>query len=207
MTPAPDAVQQILEYCPVSKRETISELTAELFFCLRPEIDLWQFSNLPYHGSSVLPSILNQILHPSHSVIIVLTPNIFPSDTITNRNSNASIPRFPPILSFRHCSKLNPPFFLSHILVPPSFFLYFALSDTCCWHWGIRNNGIACQWLVFYFIIFLPGLFGRCIIVAEEEEDRRLCATDSNEGCLFIFNMECLWAEALFAANPTLEPS
>lgn len=43
--------------------------------------------------------------------------------------------------------------------------------------------------------------------VEEEEADRRLCATDSNEGCLFIFNMECLWAKAALATNPTPEPS
>lgn len=36
-------------------------------------------------------------------------------------------------------------------------------------------------------LYFLPRLLGRCIIVGEEEEERRLYATDSNEGCLFIF--------------------
>lgn len=38
-----------------------------------------------------------------------------------------------------------------------------------------------------HFFFLLPRLLGRCIIVAEEEEEGRLCATDSNEGCLFIF--------------------
>lgn len=36
-------------------------------------------------------------------------------------------------------------------------------------------------------LYFSPSLLGLCIIVAEEEEEGRLCATDSNEGCLFIF--------------------
>ncbi len=36
-------------------------------------------------------------------------------------------------------------------------------------------------------LYFSPRLLGLCIIVAEEEEEGRLCATDRNEGCLFIF--------------------
>lgn len=57
-------------------------------------------------------------------------------------------------------------------------------------------------------LYFSPRLLGLCIIVAEEEEEGRLCATDRNQGCLFIFfNMECLWVEAMLPANPTLEPS
>lgn len=36
-------------------------------------------------------------------------------------------------------------------------------------------------------LYFLPRLLRLCIIVAEEEEEGRLCGTDSNEGCLFIF--------------------
>lgn len=38
-------------------------------------------------------------------------------------------------------------------------------------------------------LYFQPSLLGLCIIAGEEEEEEegRLCATDSNEGCLFIF--------------------
>lgn len=87
-------------------------------------------------------------------------------------------------LSFRHCSELNPPpFSLTSFSLPPFFFCF--LCPVRCMLLTLRHQEIM-ESLVSG-LYFLPRLLWLCIIVAEEEEEGRLCATDSNEGCLFIF--------------------
>lgn len=57
-------------------------------------------------------------------------------------------------------------------------------------------------------LYFSPRLLGLCIIVAEEEEEGRLCAIVIVMKVAFsFFNMECLWDEAMLSDNPTLELS
>lgn len=139
-----------------------SNLAAGLyfFFLLNPKIDQWQFSNFPYHSSSTFPVILNRILPACDHIADTEYP---PPNTSTNRSGCSYSQIFPSILSFRHCSKLNP-----SSLSQTSIFPVFIFLSLPCWMYvfDTEASGIM-EWLV-RGLYFLPMLLGWCIIVAEE---------------------------------------
>lgn len=130
------------------------------FFLLKPKINQWQFSNFPYHSSSTFPVILNRILPACDHIADTKYP---PPNTSTNRNGCSYSQIFPSILSFRHCSKLNP-----SSLSQTSIFPVFIFLSLPCWMYvfDTEASGIM-EWLV-RGLYFLPMLLGWCIIVAEE---------------------------------------
>lgn len=101
---------------------------------------------------------------------------------------------------------LTPPVPHPHHLSWPTFSSLSAPFGVCCWHGGAGNNGFSCR----PPCIFPPSLLCWRLIAAEG----RLCGADSHEAFssfffffFFFFNAECLQAEAMLAANPTLQPS
>lgn len=157
-----------------------NNFATQFVFFKRLKTGPWQFSHFLYHSWSTLAVIADFKSHLSvpkshcwHLKSSLWQPH--------QEYMNASISRFSTILSFRHCSKLNPPFFYS----PSSFFPSFLFLP--CWMHVVDTEASGIMESLVSGLYFWPGLLGLCIIVAEEKEEGRLCATDSNEGCLFIF--------------------
>lgn len=130
------------------------------FFPLKPKIDLWQFSNFPYHSSSALPVILNRILPACDHI----ADTEYPPNTSTNSNRCFYSQISPPLsCNSSIVVSLTPPFFSQTSIFP--FFIF--LSLPCRMYvFDTEASGIM-EWLV-RGLYFLPMLLGWCIIVAEE---------------------------------------
>lgn len=146
--------------------ETISNLAAGFFsppfffFFLKPKIDLWQFSNFPYHSSSPLPVILNRILPACDHI----ADTEYPPNTSTNSNRCFYSQVFPPLSCISSIvGSLTPPFFCQTSIFP--FFIFLSLP---CRMYVSDTEASGIMECLVGGLYFLPMLLGGCIIVAEE---------------------------------------